>query len=286
MDKLVELKRGDDDASKTWGGNTEKDILAYIVKDLQKDLKSIGTFTGTENGIFGPKTEKALKIFQWTCANIDKCIKNKMTVTRIKKASIIASGVLNKATNDELKMWIKNSQVVTGDLIRISFSDLTNIEAGPNFKKLSAKKVFKDEIVISKGAKKLLEDLNEKAKKKSVTIKLNQAFREHGVRVSGAVVTPANKSQHLIGHALDCNIVDGTSWNNSSDFKNKKHTQNAKDIVKDLKIAGYRWGGDFIPADTPHFDSKIESLTFAYDAKFFLNQRMISEGHNIPKDNL
>jgi hypothetical protein len=283
MDKLVELKKGDNDSSKKWGGSTLNKPPVYTVKDLQKDLKTAGTFTDSENGIFGPKTEKALKIFQWACANFDKCIKNKVTVTRTKKASIIVNGILNKATNDELKVWVKNNQVVTGDLIRIPFSDLTNIEAGPSFKKLSSAKVFKDEIVISKEAKNLLTDLNEKAKDKTVTIKINQAFREHGVKVTGAVVTPANKSQHLIGHALDCNIVDGSSWNNSSDFKNKKQTKNAKEIVDGLKKSGYRWGGDFTPADTPHFDSQINSATFAFDAKFFLNQRMVSEGHDISK---
>ncbi len=284
MDKLVELKRGDNDASKKWGGNLLKKTPDYTVKDLQKDLKAVGTFTDIENGIFGPKTENALKIFQWVCANFDKCVKNKTAVVRVKKASILANGVLNKATNGELKIWVKNSQAVTGDLIRVPFSDLTNIEAGASFKKLSSIKVLKDEIVISKEAKKLLKDLNESAKNKSVTIKINQAFREHGIKVTGAVVPPASKSQHLIGHALDCNIVDGASWNNSSDFKNKKQTQNAKDIVKNLKKVGYRWGGDFIPVDTPHFDSKVDSAIFAYDAKFFLNQRMISEGHDISKD--
>ena len=284
MDALVQLKRGDNDASKRWGGNTLATAPAYTVKALQQDLKAVGTFTDTENGIFGPKTEKALKLFQWTCANIDKCLKNNTATTRTKKATIKVSGVLDKASNDELQLWIKNSQAVTGDLIRIPFSDLTNIEAGPSFKKLSSAKVFKDEIVISKEAKKLLTDLNGQAKDKSVTIKINQAFREHGVKVTGSVVAPASKSQHLIGHALDCNIVDGGSWNNSSDFKNNKQTKNAKELIAALKKAGYRWGGDFTPTDTPHFDAKLDAATFAYDAMFFLNQRMISEGHDIPKD--
>ena len=70
-----------------------------------------------------------------------------------------------------------------------------------------------------------------------MTIKVNQAFRQHGVKVTGAVVTPASKSQHLIGHALDCNMVDGTSWNKSADFIAKKETQNAKDIIAEGAMA-------------------------------------------------
>ena len=286
MDVLVELKKGDNDANNKWGGKSLQNAPDYPVKDLQKSLKAVGTFTDIENGIFGPKTFKALKIFQWASANIDKCIKNKASIPRTKKTSIIVNGILNQVTYDELVLWVKNNQVVTGNLIRIPFSGLTNIEPGPSFKKLSSIKVVKDEVVISKEAKPLLKDLNDNAKSKSVSIKINQAFREHGVKVTGAVVLPASKSQHLIGHALDCNIVDGASWNNSSDFKKKKQTDNAKKIIKALKNAGYRWGGDFIPVDTPHFDSKIDSTSFSYEAKFFLNQRMISEGHDIPKDNL
>jgi len=121
---MIQVKNG--------GGSTLNGSPIYTVKDLQKDLKTAGTFTDSENGIFGRKTEEA---------------------------------------------------------------------------------------------KNLLTEFNEKAKNKSVTIKINQAFREHDVKVTGAVVTPASKSQHLIGHALDCNIVDGSSWNNSSDFKNKKQTK-------------------------------------------------------------
>jgi Putative peptidoglycan binding domain. len=284
MDTHIELKNGDTDTGKKWGGTVLAETPAYTVTELQKNLKSVGTFTTAENGIFGPQTEKSLKIFQWVCANMTVCIKAKARATRLKTSNILASGKLDKSTYDELAVWVKDSKKVTGDLIRVPFSGLSNIEAGPSFKKTGSTKVQAGELVMSSGAKALLTKLNEKAKEKKVTIKINQVFREHGVKVSGAVVPPASKSQHLIGHALDCNIVDGDSWNNSTNFKNKKQTQNAKDIVKALKDAGYRWGGDFTKVDTPHFDSKLDSATFPYDAKFFLNQRMVSENQEIPKE--
>ena len=283
MEKFIELQKNDNDKKKTWGGKVTGDIPAYNVHDLQGDLKKVGTFTEVADGDFGDKTQKALKFFQWCCANMDAYTKDKSRVARSLKPSISVSGILNRSTYDELMIWVKNSQVVTGDLIRVAFSDLSNLEASSGFKKLSSTSVLKDELVISSGALQLIKDLNKHAKAKKITIKINQAFRIHGVNVTGAVVPPATKSQHLIGHAIDCNIVDGGNWNNSAAFKNNKATENAKNLIKEMKKSGFRWGGDFAKVDTPHFDYQISSTNIAYDVKFFLNQRVVSEGHNIPK---
>lgn len=283
MDKHTELKRGDNDKTNTWGGSKLKAAPSYTVAQLQADLKSVGAATAEPDGSFGSGTEKALKIFQWVCSNLDSCIKNGARTSRVKTSAITVSGTLEEATYVELQAWVKDKIIVSGDLVRVNLDSFSNIEAGAGFKKIGSAKVFSGEAVISKSVLGLLKTLNEQAKKKSVTIKINQAFRVHGVQVTGAVVTPANKSQHLIGHAIDCNIVDGSSWNSSANFKQKKETQNAKDIIASLKKAGYRWGGDFTKVDTPHFDKKLDATSFAYDAKFYLNQRSVTEGHDIPK---
>jgi uncharacterized protein YcbK (DUF882 family) len=286
MVEHIQLKRGDNDNAKTWGGKTLDITPNYTVKELQSDLKSVGTYTMTENGVFGPKTERALKLFQWVSINMTHCLKSKKYSSRIKSSNILTSGNLDQSTYTELANWIEADKEVTGDLIRIDFSDLSNCEASPNFKKTSSSKILKNEMVISKSALELVTNINSKAKNKKITIKINQAFRENKIKVSGAVVTPAKKSQHLIGHALDCNIVDGNNWNNSTAFKNKTETDKAKELITILKGLNYRWGGDFIPVDTPHFDKKIDPNTFAYEAKFFLNQRMISLSHEVRKEKI
>ncbi len=286
MSTHVELQRGDNDKATTWGGSKLKDAPSYKVEDLQKDLKTIGASTSDPDGDFGKNTEKSLKIFQWVCANLTACIKNSARFTITKNSSICITGKLDETTLKELKKWVTDKQSVTGDLVRITFESLSNIESGSGFKKLGSTKVLTGEFVISKGATTLLKDLNAEASKKCVTIKINQAFREHGTKVTGAVVPPATKSQHLIGHAIDCNIVDGDNWNNSATFKSKKETQNAKDIISALKKSGFRWGGDFSKVDTPHFDKKLDSTLFDYEAKFYLNQRSISENHAIPKETI
>lgn len=78
---------------------------------------------------------------------------------------MLVSGNLNLNTYNELTEWVKSNKEVTGNLMRIDFTDLTNIEASPNFKKLSSPKILKDELVIAKSALKLVTDINSKAKK-------------------------------------------------------------------------------------------------------------------------
>ena len=280
----IELIQGDNDKSKKWGGKILADSPSYLVNSLQEDLKAVGVYNYVVDGDYGQKTNKALKIFQWACANIKASIKNGVRVNRCKKNTIFATGKLDKSSYDELILWVNNKQVVTGDLIRIPFSSFSNIEAGSGFKKIKTNKVMKDEIVISKMALPLLKEINKHAKSKKVTIKINQAFRVSGIGVSGAVVTPAKKSQHLIGHAIDCNIIDGGNWNSSNTFKMNKESKNAKEIIKLLKSSGFRWGGDFSKTDTPHFDKQLISSSFVYDAKFYLNQRTVSKKHTIPKE--
>ena len=283
MSTHINLQRGDNDSLKRFGGKSFQKARVYNVAKLQSDLTSVGAFQFKADGVFGPQTEKSLKIFQWACANIPATVKNGVRISRLKTASLSVNGKLDKVTKDELMRWVASQQIVIGDLIRVAFSSLTAIEAGSGFKKIGAGNVMKDELVISNAASTLIKELNKEAVAKKVIIKINQAFRVSGVKVTGAVVSPATKSQHLIGHAIDCNIVDGASWNNSTNFKNKKETANAKSIIKSLKASGYRWGGDFTNVDTPHFDKQLSSSHFAYEAKFYLNQRMIADQQPIPK---
>ncbi|PCK08994.1 MAG: hypothetical protein COA42_06160 [Alteromonadaceae bacterium] len=283
MADFIVLQHKDNDKKMVWGGKTLKAAPEYTIKSLQNDLKSVGVATGTADGDFGGKTRKAVKLFQWACANATAYAKNNSNITRTVKSAISVTGKLDKATSDELKTWVSNKQITTGDLVIVAFSEFGKIEKSSGFKKIASTSVLENEIIISSGALQLLKDLNSQAKAKKVTIKINQAFRVHGVKVTGAVVPPASKSQHLIGHAIDCNIVDGDNWNNIKTFKNNKASDNAKKLIKKLKELSYRWGGDFTKVDTPHFDKKLSSTEFSYDAKFFFNQRMVSESQAIPK---
>jgi len=151
------------------------------------------------------------------------------------------------------------------------------------FKNIGKPIVANNELVISKAAAGMIKLMNTSAKNLKIKMMINQALRIHGVKVTGSVVPPATKSQHLIGHAIDCNVVDGKSWNSSSDFKKKKQTANADKFIKLMKKGLFRWGGNFSNIDTPHFDKQLNANLFAYDAKLFLNQKQISSGEPIEK---
>jgi len=58
----------------------------------------------------------------------------------------------------------------------------------------------------------------EEASKAGVVLHLNQTFRREGVPPAGAVVPPATRSQHLVSHAADLNIVDGSTINTNATF--------------------------------------------------------------------
>lgn len=283
MSTSTKLKRGDNDGKNIWGGSKLAAAPAYTVRLLQTDLKAVGVYSDNIDGGFGKNTERALKIYQWCLKSSIKVIKNSSLTTYTPTPGLIVTGEYDSTTETKLKNWITNKYIVTGDLVRVSTTRLSNIDLSPAFKHIGTPIVLNTEFVVSKPAYSMIKLMNETATKLKITIMVNQALRIHGVKVTGSVVPPATKSQHLIGHAIDCNIVDGSSWNTSGDFKKKKQTANADKFIKTIKKGLFRWGGDFSHVDTPHFDKQLNANSFDYEAKFFLNQKQLSSGDPIEK---
>jgi hypothetical protein len=279
----MELKRGDDDGKSIWAGTELNVVPIYNVKSLQRRLHAIGVYSDKIDGDFGANTEKAVKLFQWCLRNAVHVVKKSSLLVCSPSPATQITGRCDETTQSKLETWIKNQFTVTGDLVRISTTHLSNIELNPNFTPIGQPVVGKTEFVISRTVVPMVKLMNQTAKKLNVVISINQVLRILGNKVTDSVVPPAAKSQHYIGHAIDCNIVDGSSWNTASDFKNKKQTNNADLFIDAMKKGNYRWGGDFTLVDTPHFDKQLDSNTFDYDAKFFLNQKQITSGDPIEK---
>jgi len=87
--------------------------------------------------------------------------------------------------------------------------------------------------------------------------------------VPGAIVPPAQLSNHNIGHAIDMNVVYGTS-NTLCDSKCLGGTQPAavKCFIDAVKRAGLRWGGNFRPIDFVHIDDGYNQNTVNYNALY------------------
>jgi hypothetical protein len=108
---------------------------------------------------------------------------------------------------------------------------------------------------------------------------INQSFRVHSIPPSGAVVPPANKSQHLIGHAVDLNISDRGTLNSSAMFEQGNETDNADEFIAAVKKSGVRWGGDFKASDPVHFDDLVNPQGEDYGMIFFFAQHCYDEDH-------
>jgi hypothetical protein len=85
---------------------------------------------------------------------------------------------------------------------------------------------------------------------------INSSYRNLTV-VDGAIVTPATLSNHLIGHAIDSNIVEGKIFWNSKKLEGilSEKVQKFIDIIRKDTIL--RWGGDFSVRDVVHFDDSL-----------------------------
>ncbi|WP_411990769.1 M15 family metallopeptidase [Agarivorans sp. DSG3-1] len=276
-----ELRRGDNDKKKIWGGSSHPDTYSHV-EELQLILKKVGTYVAKVDGDFGGKTDLALKLFQSNAKTIPYRIKNGSTVTVKPTFHEAVSGKTTKATRRELAIWSSNTYQATGDLIRLKATTYSNIELNPSFKLLRNQHVTKGEFVVSVSLLPYIKTMNIEAKKLGLKIVINQSLRQLGIPPKGAVVTPAKRSQHYIGHAVDVNIVDGSNWNTSATFKAQKATNSAKLFIAAMKKAGLRWGGNFSKMDSPHFDRKLDASTFEYEAKHFFNQTSNSNNHILP----
>ncbi|MCK8095273.1 MULTISPECIES: M15 family metallopeptidase [Pseudoalteromonas] len=275
------LQRGDNDKKQIWEG---KSLIANhsFVSELQILLNKLGTYKSKVDGDFGLKTALALKLFQWNAKSAPYRLKNLRVINQLPTFKGSTSGQTDKATRRELNIWAASNFQCTGDLLRLREATFTNIELNPNFKLIANQNVLKGEFVVSATLITEIKAMNIEAKKLGLKLVLNQTVRQLGVSPNGAVVTPAKRSQHYIGHALDLNIVDGSNWNNSTAFKTKSATSSAIKFIDAMKKRGLRWGGDFTRMDSPHFDKQLSASTFDYEAKHFFNQSSISNNQMIP----
>ncbi len=117
-----------------------------------------------------------------------------------------------------------------------------------------------------------LDRLNRYASDCGVQIYVTSSAREPGRTVSGAIVKPASRSNHLVGHAIDMNLQSASGFFNSKKLK-KANLPNLPpeirkflDLVRDDEVL--RWGGDFGKEDPVHIDDNLNHRNSArWDSK-------------------
>lgn len=96
--------------------------------------------------------------------------------------------------------------------------------------------------------------MNDIAKKYGITVIVNSSFRKTA-NVQGAIVKPATHSNHMVGHAIDCNLMLNGKLYNSVMMQSSSGV--IRRFINEVKLTGLRWGGDFKVKDPVHFDDGL-----------------------------
>ncbi len=86
---------------------------------------------------------------------------------------------------------------------------------------------------------------------------VTNSYRKDTDVLSGTVVTPANMSNHKVGHALDGNLqhIKTGEWFNSVKMGDGKGIDEV--LIQAIINKGVRYGGNFRKEDNVHFDDAL-----------------------------
>jgi hypothetical protein len=278
-----QLRSGDNDKQKKWGGKVlAAAAAANYVRELQTDLTAVGCYDARVDGDFGNGTKIAVKRFQYCLQKATHRTSVRMSLLREIRNdfSIFVTGIADGATVKHLKSWVADGFAVTGTLRVVAVSKYSEFRKG-GLSRIDHLSVGTDDMVVHKDFVSSLEAINTAASDAGLLFHVNQVMRLAGRPVSGAVVKPASKSQHLIGNAVDFNVEHGGKKILAKDMKWGELPQDVKDFLTDVKDAGMRWGGDWKERDPIHFDSFLDPGSEEFEILYFLNQRTIQKAQPI-----
>lgn len=108
-----------------------------------------------------------------------------------------------------------------------------------------------------------LDRLNGYASDCGVEIFVTSSTREPGRTVQGAIVTPASRSNHFVGHAIDMNLKSKSGFFNSKTLKKDNLSKLPREIRDFIALVRndpeLRWGGDFSKEDPVHIDDSLNN---------------------------
>lgn len=126
-----------------------------------------------------------------------------------------------------------------------------------------------NEIIAHTGFLKALDKINTYAEKADVLIHVTSSFRKPEDKLKGAIVKPASRSNHLVGHAIDMNVRYGKNyinWCTSKELGGQDLPEPVKKFI-DFICAdkSLRWGGHFKIKDPVHIDDNFNANAKAWD---------------------
>lgn len=277
MISSFDLRLGDDDATRRWGGEVRPIGLTNSdVADLKAALVARGLLEAARVGVagqFDQATRTSVLRLQWYVENVPGFIgPGGNFIVWTANVCTIRDGVANEFVRSTLEDWRRRGYSAAGNLLRGRFVDYADITAGPGFDELVGEGVF----LVDRGFVSALATAQALASSNGLKIRVNQVFRVEGAVVSGAVVTPAGSSAHKLGRAIDLNAAIGTAASQPSSAMRAAAATTPLGRFRDgmKRDGGCRYGGDFATSDPPHFDRQvIPAGGFEWQCMFYFNQR-------------
>lgn len=116
---------------------------------------------------------------------------------------------------------------------------------------------FEGECNVDEEFASLLNQMNDIAVKHNMIVVITSSLRKD-TNVSGAIVTPATMSNHLIGHAIDCNVKSKATGEFFNSKKMGDGTGADELFLEDVdRNTDLRWGQAFNKPDSVHFDDAM-----------------------------
>lgn len=116
---------------------------------------------------------------------------------------------------------------------------------------------FRGDCFVDRDFEPYLLRMNEVLKKRNL-IWINTSSLRKDANVKGAIVTPAKKSNHMIGHAIDGNILDPKTNILYNSKKLGDGTGIDDECCKEIvEYTSLRWGNAFKVKDSVHFDDAL-----------------------------
>lgn len=117
------------------------------------------------------------------------------------------------------------------------------------------------QVVVDSAFVPCMDKINNYARENNVVVCVTHSFRGKNQKLTGTIVPPAIKSNHLVGHAIDMNVLFNNVLYESKDmYTNKWGTLplNVKNFLCQVrKDPTLRWGGIFKPEDPVHIDDRL-----------------------------
>ncbi|HJO94695.1 MAG TPA: M15 family metallopeptidase [Victivallales bacterium] len=114
--------------------------------------------------------------------------------------------------------------------------------------------------------------INSYAVNNNVMVYVTSSYRHSNNNLKKTVVKPASMSNHLIGHAIDMNIVYKGKWYDSKLMSKNNFSRlpfNVRNFLNEIRhTPNIRWGGDFKTQDPVHIDDHYNKNRSNWTVKF------------------